>query len=440
MYLDNPRAAERDNQNSLRKFPFADASSCGNGACVIPPGALLDAQLYVPGRTAGRVWLSLVDSDGRLHFSDAAGEFAVTVQGAQPLSAVPVSFTGDGGPLPGGVVVFGRAADVAALLQAGRQAFTAAQTELAAAAVTFTGSRGVLGFKLDDGHTVWGAVKMKGANGCDVATYEKDGVRYLRISAVGQVVSTDPTTSFIARILAESDNSNFVIAPSDLTPNRIIQILPTGAYSIGDDDLPSDQEDACAAVKKARGTLPSGSATVPPDCGGGICDRPTTSHTITLRVEGAVVGTLTLLDGSPLGTVTPPTRDGYRFTGYYKTWDDEDITRHKQYFRTDGAGVGRFNDFADITLDARWIAATSEAEASFDGYGSLHLLAPDAANYSNPLRISNGDGIVPNVRTMTQDELAEGGSEALADLVLHPAVPAGEVRLSLRGLKKAFDS
>ena len=73
--LHDPRAVERGNQNSLRKYPFSDAAACGNGACTIPPGAVVDAQLYVPGREPGRVWLSRVDARGILHFADAAGEF-----------------------------------------------------------------------------------------------------------------------------------------------------------------------------------------------------------------------------------------------------------------------------------------------------------------------------------------------------------------------------
>ena len=137
MYLDNPRSAERDNQNAMRKYPFADSSACGNGNVEIPPGAVIDAQLYVPGREAGRVWMSLVDGDGRLHFSDADGEFAVTSAAATPLSAVPVTFTGDGGPLPGGVVVFGREEAVAALVRSGGQQFSAEQAELAAKAKAY---------------------------------------------------------------------------------------------------------------------------------------------------------------------------------------------------------------------------------------------------------------------------------------------------------------
>ena len=36
-----PRSIERDNQNALRKYPFADAASCGNGDTVIPCGAII---------------------------------------------------------------------------------------------------------------------------------------------------------------------------------------------------------------------------------------------------------------------------------------------------------------------------------------------------------------------------------------------------------------
>lgn len=626
MYLDNPRAAERDNQNSLRKYPFADAAACGNGACVIPPGAIIDAQLYVPGRATGRVWLSLVDGDGRLHFSDTAGEFAVTAQQVQPLSAIPVTFTGDGGPLPGGVVVCGWEPDVDALLRVGSQAFTVDQTELAPAAVTFTGARGVTGFRLDDGHVVWGDVTIRGANGCDVATYVRNGTKYLRISAVGQAVTDEDVTGFITKIVATSTNENFTVTPlkdgdEPVLPNRCVLVAPNGANFTGDDDMPYDQEDACDSVRKARGTVPSGSATVPPNCGD-VCDRPTpVLRTITLKAEGSQDRTLSVFDGDPLPPLsTLPTRSGYRFSGYYKKTrpydaevayvaadgnqcvatgviprlDDElhlvvsDITSSavalfgacddvwrqysyaqygtqvwlgeksakivsdwisilreltirgrsvyvngsqdpaadlssatqqpyselylfalkrpstaplyytavklhaftlsrdgvpvlnlvpvrvgntghlydtvsgrilpyetgtglapgpdvapgpgRQYFRADGLGVGRFTDGADITLYAHWIPESSSATATFDGYGTLHLLAPDTVNYSNPLHISGGHGVIPNVRTMTSAELSEGGADALADLVLRPATAAGEVHLSLRGLNKAFDS
>lgn len=457
MYLDNPRAAERDNQNSLRKYPFADAAACGNGACVIPPGAIIDAQLYVPGRTAGRVWLSVIDNLGLLHFSDAHGEFAVTAQPIQPLAAVPITFTGDGFPLPGGVVVCGREQDVAALLRAGRQTFTADQAELTPASVTFTGARGVTGFKLDDGHVAWGAVKIRGANGCDVATYVKDGNKYLRISAVGQAVTDTIVTGFITKVIATSDNSNFTVASlmaddAPVVPNRCVFITPNGAnyvsgYAVDktvEVPVPYDQEDACAAVKKTRGTLPSGSATVPPDCGKDIChETPAETCTLHLRVDGTEVGTVTVLEGDSLGRVTPPTISGSRFTGYYRSVTDEHgVTSLVPYYRADGTGVGTCRDRGEVVLDARWMPASSTATATFDGYGTLHLLAPDATMpaYANPLRISGGPGIVPQIRTMTTDELAAGGSDALGELILHPATAAGEVHLSLRGLQKAFDS
>lgn len=635
MYLENPRSTERDNQNALRKYPFTDAASCGNGACVIPPGALVDAQLYVPGRTAGPVWLSLADEEGRLHFSDASGEFAVTSQPVQPLSAVPVTFTGDGGQLPGGVVVCGREGDVASLLSAGRQSFARGQAELAPAAVTFTGARGVTGFRLDDGNTVWGAVRIRGANGCDVATYVKDGKKYLRISAIGQTVTDTVVTGFITRVVAESNNESFTVSPlknadgTEIVQNRCVLVSPTGAKYLGDDDVPYDQEDACAAVKKARGTLPSGSATIPPNCGD-ICDQPTpVIRTITLKAEGSPDRTLSVFDGDQLPSLTSmPVRTGLRCTGYFKITDPYDsvveyveatgsqyvdldlvsapntcvewhgtiirlstngglwccrksigdgsgttcfalrnrelrfdvasvqrrgpnvsendrldilqnetsivvngtvahefehlgVAAHPlicfasylghtgaqltgienyayvrlremtvrngtdvvrnlipvrvgtegalfdtvsgrvfksaeaplicgpdtagphtaKYYSSDGAPVKRtFTDAADITLYAHWVQGSSSATATFDGYGTLHLLAPDTVNYSNPLRISGGPGIVPQVRTMTPDELAAGGSDALGELILHPATAAGEVHLSLRGLQKAFDS
>lgn len=441
MYLENPRSVERDNQNALRKYPFADSSGCGNSACAIPPGALVDAQLYVPGRSPGRVWLSLVDEGGVLHFSDGAGEFARTVAPVSPMTAVPVSFTGDGGPLPGGVVVCGSQASVGALLQVGRQEFSADDTELASAAVTFTGARGVLGFRLDDGSVVWGDVRIRGANGCDVATYVgEDGVRYLRISAVGQAVSTSAVTGFIRKVIADSDNSNFTVAPSDATPNRIIQVMPVGANFKGDDDIPSDQEDACSAVRRARGTLPSGSATVPPDCGSGICGGELRYHAVRLWDGDDKVAETRLLEGAPLGVaVKLPSKPGKRFVGYFKP-DPAAEGSAKQYYRADGRGVGVFSDTEDVDLYAHWMPGRSEAEVSLSGYGTLHIVAPDTINYSNPLLVSGSVGVVPAARSLTPSDLADGGSEALADIILHPITQPGEVRLSLRGLRKAFDS
>ena len=632
-YLYDPRSQERDNQNSLRKYPFADSASCGNGSCIIPPGAVIDAQLYVPGREAGRVWLSLVDSDGRLHFSDAGGEIAVTSQPVRPMSAVPVTFTGDGGPLPGGVIVCGGVADVSALTRAGRQVFSAAEGELAASAVTFTGARGVLGFRLDDGHTVWGDVRIRGANGCDVATYvDADGVRRFRISAIGQAAAEAVQTGFVKKVVADSNNMNFTVAQPERTPNRVIQVYANGAYAIGDDDIPADQENACAAVRKARGTVPSSAASVTTACEDAVCGRQVSAHTLVLMDGKAEKGTVTLIDGAHLGTVPRPEKSGSRFTGYFGYANDGGVIVCRKYYRTDGVGVGTFNAgacvpfdtvdpylevnedwtvntgiglengmtvvmdaectgggnrtwwcsrhaveeavgstislvwneavlradvfgsqtnlpttwsgrhvlafsaehglYADgavvvppvpaytlpgynvalmasyantdtmqgpadyfrgkiyafsitsadgaplinlipvtrdgarllydtvsgdlfypdgtrrkkadleerIVLHAHWITAESSAEASFGGYGSLHLLAPDLANYSNPLLISGGAGVIPNVMPVTQGELAEGGSDTLADIVLHPSVPSGEVRISIRGLNKAFDS
>lgn len=447
MYLDNPRSAERDNQNAMRKYPFADSSECGNGNVEIPPGAVIDAQLYVPGREAGRVWMSLVDGDGRLHFSDADGEFAVTSAAATPLSAVPVTFTGDGGPLPGGVVVFGREEAVAALVRSGGQQFSAEQAELAPAAVTFTGARGVTGFRLDDGNVVWGRVRFRGANGCDVATYvTADGRHRLRISAVGAAAADVSTTGFVKRVVADSDNSNFTVGPlldgdgNQVGPNRCVFIAPDGAnhistYSAGGAPVPYDQADACADVRKARGTLPSASAAAA-DCD--VCSRSELrTHVITFKDGSATVGAIRAAEGEPLPPTRTPSGEGRRFAGYFTL---EEGGEYRRRYLPDGTGTGRYSWTEDVTMYAMWIAASSRAEASFDGYGTLHLAAAEAADYDNPLRISGRDGGASPVRTMTADELKAGGPEALADLVLHPASASGEVVLSLRGMRKASDT
>lgn len=428
-----PRTIERDNQNTLRKYPFADAASCGSGDTVIPCGAIIDAQLYIPGRTPGEVWLSEVDAYGLLRFADVDGEFAVTVARPQAHTAVPVRFTGTGGPLPGGVVVFGQEAEVAALTALAGTAFTADETALAAAAVTFTGLGGVSGFLLDDGHVVSGDVKFKGANGCDVATFVgADGTQYLRISAVGALQNQVETTGFITRVVAESDNTDFIVAnrPTGLE-NRVIDILLNGAREIQSEDVGLDQDDACAQVKKAAGNGPDPRAVPAKDC---VCQTGTpVVRTLTFYVEDRLIRTLTLLDGADLGSVPPPkiAAEGLRFSGYF---DAE--TGGKLYYRFDGTGVGKLTVGHDVTLYAHVIAATSRAEVSFDGYGTLHLNAPSTPDYNNPIRITGDDG-VPVVK---ETGSLVGGSNALADVVLHPDVPSGSVTLSLRGFNKVAAS
>lgn len=424
-----PRSIERDNQNTLRKYPFADAASCGSGDTVIPCGAIIDAQLYIPGRTPGEVWLSEVDADGLLRFADADGEFAVTIARPQANTAVPVHFTGTGGPLPGGVVVFGREAEVAALTALAGTEFTADETALAPAAVTFTGLGGVSGFLLDDGHVVSGDVKFKGANGCDVATFVgADGTQYLRISAVGALQNQVETTGFITRVVAESDNTDFIVEnrPAGLE-NHVIDILLNGAREIQSEDVGLDQDDACAQVKKAAGNGPDPRAVPAKDC---VCQTGTpVVRTLTFYVEDRLIRTLTLMDGADLGSVPPPkiAAEGLRFSGYF---DAE--TGGKLYYRFDGTGVGKLTAGHDVTLYAHVIAATSRAEVSFDGYGTLHLNAPSTPDYNNPIRITGDDG-VPVVK---ETGSLVGGSNALADIVLHPDVPSGSVTLSLRGFNK----
>jgi len=434
--LNQPRAAERDNQNSLRKFPFSDAASCTNGACTIVPGAIVDAQLYVPGREPGRVWLSSVDTNGKLRFSDEKGAFAETNAPATPDTAVPVTFTGDGGPCPGGVVVFGREADVAALRACGGQSFTAAQAELAPAAVAWPGLPGVCGFRLDDGHVVYGKVKMRGENGCTVATYEDtDGVGHLRISAVGKTVEAATATGFITCVVAESDNRHFVVDVRDVS-GQVVDIQATGSELTQDDGLVADRNDLCAQVRKTLGTKPSERAAAPGDGNDCVCAAPRASwHTATLVNDGVQVAQLTLFDNADLGMLDEwniPTRAGKNFIGYF---DAEEGGR--RYYRPDGTGTGKFTAGADVTLYARFVDAHSEATVGFSGYGTLHLAARSTADYANPLRISGAENPVPTVRGVSKDALEQGGADALADAILNPATPAGEIHIGLRGLRKA---
>ena len=424
-----PRSIERDNQNALRKYPFADAASCGSGDTVIPCGAIIDAQLYIPGRTPGEVWLSEVDAGGLLRFADADGEFAVTVARPQARTTVPVRFTGTGGPLPGGVVVFGQETEVSALTALAGTVFTADETALSPAAVTFTGLGGVSGFLLDDGHVVSGDVRFKGANGCDVATFVgADGTQYLRISAVGALQDTVATTGFITRVVAESDNTDFIVANRQSgLENHVIDVLLTGAREIQSEDIGLDQDDACAQVQKSAGNGPDLRAVPVKDC---ICQTGTPAiRMITFYVEGRPVRTLALMDGADLGSVPPPkiTAPGMRFSGYF----DAEIGG-KLYYRFDGTGVGKLSAGHDVTLYAHVIDATSRAEVNFDGYGTLHLNAPSTPDYNNPIRITGDDGIP----VVNETGNLVGGSNALADVVLHPDVPSGSVTISLRGFNR----
>ena len=451
--LNNPRSTERDNQNALRKFPFSDAASCTNGACVIPSGAIIDAQLYVPGREPGRVWLSGVDAGGRLHFSDAAGEFAETSAPAAPDTAVPVTFTGDGGPCPGGVIVFGVAADVASLASLGGQKFTSAQAELAPAAVSWPGLPGVFGFKLDDGHTVYGDVKMRGANGCTVATYvDSDGLRRLRISAVGREVESVETTGFVTKVIASSDNTTFAVARNPESAH-VIDITATGVATLQDDKRNADQNELCSQVRKKAGTVPSQRSAGGLPCGDAVCASPDpTLRKITLMgqngssssqvvwTESAADSYIPVMLGDDLGKLlssqlpTPPS--GKRFAGYFDAAAKTPGETLTLYYRYDGTGVGRFALDHDITLYAHFIDASSYAEVEFNGYGTLHLAAPNLTTYANPITISGLENPVPVVHEHTDKTLSDGGADALAELVLSPTVPAGEVHIGLRGANK----
>ena len=449
MQLNNPRSTERDNQNALRKYPFADGASCTNRAGVIPPGAIIDAQLYVPGREPGRVWLSAIDTDGKLHFSDASGEFAELAYRATPNSAVPVTFTGDGGPCHGGVVVFGQAADVSSLLALGGQKFTAAQAELASAAVSWPGLPGVFGFKLDDGHTVYGDVKLRGENGCRVATYVEDGKQRLRISAMGKTIDAVDTSGFITKVVVTSDNTTFVVAKRDVS-GQVIDVLATGAATLQDDLLNADQENTCSQVRKKLNTGAYRYAENARPCEDGICGtQDSTPHKITLYKDGSTQVTwtadaadsyITAMTGGELDTLLatqiPAAPAGKRFAGYFDAAEKTAGVPLTMYYRHDGTPVRRFTLDHDIALYAHFIDLASGEHVTFDGYGTLHLAAPNLPTYTNPLRISGQESPVPVVREYQDKVVEAGGTDALADIILHPVVPSGEVHIGLRGASK----
>lgn len=435
--LISPRSTERDNQNSLRKFPFSDAASCTNGACTVVPGAIVDAQLYIPGREPGRVWLSSVGTDGKLRFSDAKGVFAETAAPATPDTAVPVVFTGDGGPCPGGVVVFGREADVAALGTCGGQSFTAEQAEIAPAAVAWPGLPGVCGFRLDDGHVVYGDVKMRGENGCVVATYlegpEGEKTARLRISAVGRTVESTQATGFVTKVVAESDSRHFIVSLRDVS-GQVVDITAAGSELTQDDGLVADLNDLCAQVRKTLGTAPSQRAAAEGTGGDCICVEPdSTPHTITfMNGDEVVADGLVMYRGNDLGAVEPLVAAGFNFAGYFDTPSGPG----RRYYRPDGTGVGRFTLDTNVVLYARFVPHTPPVEVTFAGYGTLHLAAPNGLNYANPLRISGNESPVPFLRGVSKDVLGQGGADALAEAVLNPATPAGEIHIGLRGAGK----
>jgi len=450
MQLIQPRAPERDNQNALRKFPLSDRASGTNGTCTLPSGALIDAQLYVHGRTPGSVWLAEIGEDGRLRFADADGIFAETVADAVPETAVPLSFIGSGGPVPGGVVVFGKSAAVSALLASGGQTFTADQTELAPAAVTYLGVPGVTGFLLDDGNVVSGAVKFKGANGAAVATFvDENGRKCLRLNAVGATTATVTASGFITSVVAVSDNRHFTVK-GDLCatdaiarPNRVINLALTGALTCTDTVSHVSQTSLCETVREKTGSVPASRAATGASCGLCQTGTSTVSHTITLSggtLNPLQLAAFTWFVGTTLGTVYPPSSPdtSKRFTGYYSVPQSDPQTQGVLYYDADGIGRGTFTATGDVTLHAHFMPKASTATATFDGYGTLHLAAPDATGYKNPLQISGEAAPVPAVNETSDDALASGGTEGLAELVLHPTVPQGEVRIGLRGLLKAL--
>jgi len=443
MIPENARSVERDNQNSLRKYPFSDAASCTNGAGTLPPGAVVDAQLYVPGREPGRVWLSRIGTDGRLHFADASGEFAETDAPPTADSAVPVTFTGDGGPCRGGVVVFGKAGETAALAALAGQSFTADQAELAPAAVAWPGLPGVFGFRLDDGHVVYGDVKIRGENGCRVATYvDADGRSRLRISAVGRMEENVAVTGFVTSVELESDNVHFVLSGRTVAGQavrNVVDVMASGAAMTTDNDLPADQDDLCAGVRRTLGTDQTPRSGAAPACEAEMCGPDAVTRTVTLTYRGTTVATIrNVLEGGQLPPLAAPQfphlAADRRFVGYF----DGD---GRLYYGHDGNPVRTMPFGGDLELEARDMPASSSVTVEFDGgNGTLYLAEANydvTPRYANPIRISGNPNPVPSVSTTPEDALAAGGAEALADLVLRPAVPSGEVTIGLRGSRKA---
>lgn len=75
------------------------------------------------------------------------------------------------------------------------------------------------------------------------------------------------------------------------------------------------------------------------------------AYTITFDRDGGTGGSdgVTATYGSDLAAITPPTKTGYSFAGYY---DSE--TDGKQYYDEEGIGKVKWDIDANITLYARW--------------------------------------------------------------------------------------
>lgn len=426
MLFNDPRSIERDNENALRKYPFSDAAACSGKWGVIPPGAVVDLRLYLPGAKPSAVWLSRVTDDGRLEFSSAGKVVATTVGPVQPNSVVRVETPPEWGGAHAGVAVFGDEAGVSGLTALCGKSFKEAETMLCPAAVSWTGLPGVLGFRLDDGSVVSGDVEFVGENGCEVSVAADGGVPRLRFSAVGaRAVETGDL--FVTSVTVESDNSNFTVARS--WP-RVVDVYASGANMLRDDGEPVDQDDVCSEVKVRRGVNPgwTHAAACTDKCGSANAGTCTLTFS---PATGDGRSSVNPLLGAPIGSVVPPVRGGSRFAGYY--------AGSARYYTAQGKGLVTVNTPGTIPLTARWVPAESRVVVDVGGYGTLHLAAPNTTTYNNPVTISGNPAPAPVVKALSRDALAAGKTEALAESLMQPFVPSGEVRIGVRGLMKAVD-
>lgn len=492
------RAPERDNENALRKYPFADAATCRNDACILPSGALVDAQIMLFG-DAQTAWLSKIDADGRIHVSTDAGAFASSDDPISPGATVVLHTVDDGAETYAGVVVCGGVDPVSALLACGEQAFARAGTTFAEDAVTRFGIPSVTGFRLDDGNVVCGDVRFVGTGGCDVATFAThDGRRCLMVSVIGESAES-ACNECVSGIRLLNDNVAFTAYVHPLSPFTILLSLRGARMSDGtSSESFLDQNTICAHVQKSNRSSPRALGSViagisgpdapeepedPGDAGDDgsdpadpsdltnppvaedppgaapnvgtylFCTHVPTDGAWTLRYDTtrtySVGDLLVSADTGPIPVPPNLDYDGYeyRFTGYY-TAPDEMVTGSPETGErvidaTGRAAVAGATAVAgSVMLYAHWLAIPKPTTISFlpeanpTGYGTLHVVADSTTGYDSPVKIV---GIQASLKTEPPTHnagiLTDGGAQ-LSDRVINPPTTAGGIEISIRGIDK----
>lgn len=486
------RAPERDNENALRKYPFADAATCRNDACILPSGALVDAQIMLFG-DAQDAWLSKIDADGRIHVSTDAGAFAASDDPIAPGAAVVLHTVDDGAETYAGVVVCGGVEPVSALLACGEQTFTRAGTTFAETAVTRFGIPSVTGFRLDDGNVVCGDVRFVGTDGCDVATFAThDGRRCLMVSVIGESAES-ARNACVSGIRLLNDNVAFTAYVHPLSPFTILLSLRGARMSDGTSSASFlDQNTICAHVQKSNrsspralgsaiggisdpeepeepdapaapeepgdgdgaGAEPSDPPGAAPDVGTYLfCTHVPTDGAWTLRYDTtrtySVGDLLVSADTGPIPVPSNLDYDGYeyRFTGYY-TAPDEMVTGSPETGErvidaTGRAAVSGSTAVAgSVMLYAHWLAIPKPTTISFlpeanpTGYGTLHVVSDSTTGYDSPVKIVGIQAELKTEPPVDDSDIRASDGASLSDRVINPPTTAGGIEISIRGIDK----